>query len=145
MQKFKVGDTVGFISGFPCDYNKGIPFEMIKHGLVPKLDTEGIIKYIGNERCAVEYTVNDRTMCLSFSLEKLKLIKSNNIMSTLIEKIRLAAKKEPQKSFIKAGVMTMDEKFTSEGKEAFDSFLVSKFGDEFKKEVIDPILAEEEK
>ncbi len=67
------------------------------------------------------------------------------VMSSLIEKAKLAFKGEPEKSFIKAGVMEADETLTEEGTELFLTFLLKKHGTEFKAEVIDPILAEEAK
>lgn len=70
--------------------------------------------------------------------------KTNNIKHmNLIEKAKLIAKGEPEKSFIKSEVMTMAGDFTQEGQQLFLTFLVAKYGDDFKKEVIDPIMNEE--
>lgn len=70
------------------------------------------------------------------------LIKSNsNAMTSLKEKFALAFKGEPEKSFIKAGVMNTDESLTTDGKEIFLAYLLKKNGDDFKTTVIDPILA----
>ncbi len=63
----------------------------------------------------------------------------------LLQKFRLSMKGEPEKTFIKAGIIDSDEKFTTEGKELFNAFLLKKFGDDFKKEVVDPLIAEEPK
>ncbi len=62
---------------------------------------------------------------------------------TLIEKAKLAFKGEPEKTFIKAGILNADESFTTEGKALFNEFLLKKFGTEFKTAVVDPILADE--
>lgn len=75
----------------------------------------------------------------------LQLISSvNNKNMNLIEKAKLAFKKEPEKSFIKAGVTDSNENFTTEGKELFLTYLLQKNKDDFKTTVIDSILAEEE-
>lgn len=75
-----------------------------------------------------------------------KIQKPNkSIMSSLKEKMALVFKGEPQKSFIKAGVMNVDETLTADGQQIFLAWLVKKNGDAFKTEVVDPILAEEEK
>lgn len=63
----------------------------------------------------------------------------------LKEKVALAFKSEPEKSFIKAGVMNADESLTQDGKDVLLSFLLKKYGKEFKKEVVDVILAEDTK
>lgn len=69
---------------------------------------------------------------------------SSKIMS-LIEKAKLTFKKEPERSFIKVGVMDASENLTSEGKDLLLAFLLEKNKDDFKKEVVDPILADIEK
>jgi hypothetical protein len=71
--------------------------------------------------------------------------KSNNMASTLIEKFKLARKGEPEKSFILKGILNMDETFTKDGEELFKYYLLSKFGQDFKKEVVDTIPAPEDK
>ena len=58
----------------------------------------------------------------------------------LREMFVLAFKKEPQKSYIKAGIMDTDENLTDDGKDVFLTYLINKDAD-FKKEVVDPILA----
>lgn len=64
---------------------------------------------------------------------------------SITEKFALSFKKEPKKSLIKAGILNLDETFTTDGKVVWDAWLLNKFEDEFKKEVAEPILAEEEK
>lgn len=76
----------------------------------------------------------------------IKLIKKS--MSTIKEKIKMKLKQEPEKSNIKAGLRTLEDDFTSEGREAFLEYLYQKDKDDFKKEVALPILEamkEEEK
>lgn len=75
-----------------------------------------------------------------------ELVESSNnksIMSSLKEKMALVFKGEPEKSFIKAGVMNSDETLTSDGQAVFLAWLLKKNGDVFKTEVIDPILADD--
>lgn len=69
--------------------------------------------------------------------------RANNKSMNLQERVAIAFKGEPEKSFIKAGVMNIDGTLTVEGREVWTAFLVKKFGDEFKTTVIDPMLAEE--
>ncbi len=66
--------------------------------------------------------------------------KISNAIMTLVEKAKLALKGEPEKTFIKAGIMDMNDTFTTEGKELFKMFLYNKFSAEFKTAVVDPII-----
>lgn len=50
---------------------------------------------------------------------------------TLLEKIKLAGKKEPEKSFIKAKILNMDSSFTTDGRDAFLNYLLDKNGEAF--------------
>jgi len=75
----------------------------------------------------------------------LELIDDNNIENmNLSEKVALAFKKEPNKSFFKAGITDKDDKLTTDGTTLFTKWLLEKHGEEFKKEFVDPILALEE-
>lgn len=78
-------------------------------------------------------------------LSRFELIKSNNKIMSLIEKAKLAFKSEPEKSFIKVGVMDSNENLTIDGKELLLTYLLEKNKDDFKTTVVDPILAEQEK
>ena len=66
-------------------------------------------------------------------------------MSSLLEKAAIAFKNEPEKSFRKAGITDGDDLLTEDGVKLFLSFLLRKYGAEFKKEVVDPLLVEEKK
>lgn len=75
-----------------------------------------------------------------------RLIQSTNPKNmNVIEKFALAMKGEPEKSFIKAGIMNTNETLTDDGTKVFMAYLLKKHKDDFKKEVVDPILAEESK
>ncbi len=85
----------------------------------------------------------------AYNQKWLKLIKkkdgtliSTKNMTSLIEKAKLAYKKEPEKSFIKAGIKNMSGDLTPDGEKVFMQFLFKQNETEFKKEVVDPILEE---
>ena len=61
------------------------------------------------------------------------------------ESFAIAFKSEPDKSFRKAKVTNGDDILTEEGQSVFLSWLLKKNGDDFKKEVVDNLLAEQEK
>lgn len=73
-----------------------------------------------------------------------EVIFKSTIMN-LVEKFKLALKSEPEKTFIKAGVTTADGALTPDGKALFGAYLLNKHGADFKKDVVDPIVAAEEK
>lgn len=63
----------------------------------------------------------------------------------LKEKFITAFLSEPEKSFRKAGITNGDGILTDEGQEVFLTYLLKKEGATFKTEVVDVLLAEEEK
>lgn len=65
------------------------------------------------------------------------------MVGTTLEKFALAFKKEPQKSFRKAGITNGDDILTDQGSRLFLTWLLSKHEMDFKKEVVDPILKDE--
>lgn len=68
----------------------------------------------------------------------------NTNMNSLVQKFRLMSKTEPEKSFIKKGVMDIDGNLTEEGTALFLAFLVEKNKVEFNKDVVSQIEVEEE-
>ncbi len=83
---------------------------------------------------------------LEVSAEKtFTLTNKKTIMSNLITTFKNITRTEPNKTFVKAGVMNEDLSLTSEGKELFIQFMFDKHATEFKTEVVDAILAEQEK
>lgn len=62
-----------------------------------------------------------------------------------MSKFQLATKSEPEKSFIKAGILSMDGSFTPDGRAIFLQYLLGKNGDAFKTDVVDGIRADDEK
>lgn len=73
------------------------------------------------------------------------ITKPKTFMSNLKEKFALLMKKEPQRSFQKAGITNAQDELTPEGVELYTAWRFKKDEDEFKKEVVDPILAEDKK
>jgi hypothetical protein len=69
---------------------------------------------------------------------------SNMADHSLVQKMALVFKGEPEKSFIKAGVMNPDETLTEEGEKVFLAYLLKQNGADFKTKVVDPILAEKD-
>lgn len=80
--------------------------------------------------------------CTCTSTWELITKKENIKMGSIIEKIKIAAKSEPDKSAIKAGIRTTSDDFTSEGKEAFLEYLYQKNKTDFDTVVVQPILTE---
>lgn len=154
------GDRIGEVGMIEKDDGSGIPFKL-------RFENNGFTwKSVGSvelvERADLSTENIDRTMeefrrvasipgpmvraGLDFGHGEFRLyggnVSSNNnksIMSTLYSKFRMGIKSEPEKSFIKKGIMNADESLTSAGTDLLLAFLISKFKDEFKKEVVDKI------
>ena len=125
MAKFKVGDRV------KCVYNdNGSTIHVGQEGHITRVGT-GFYLY------SVSFASSD------FSEPELELLNKSIENMSIIEKAKLAFKAEPEKSLIKAGILDSGENLTKEGNELFTKFLFEKNKLEFKKEVVDPILAEE--
>lgn len=67
----------------------------------------------------------------------------NNNTINMKEKFLSLFLKEPEKSFRKAGITGDSGFLTDEGQAVFLQYLLSKHGEEFKKEVVDDLNAEE--
>ena len=74
----------------------------------------------------------------------LQLINKKNKEMTIKEKFTLAFKAEPEKTFRKAGIINGDDFLTEEGQLIFLSWLLKKYGEEFKKEVVDDLVKDKE-
>lgn len=79
------------------------------------------------------------------NLELIAPLKTTNNMASLIDQAKLAFKSEPEKSFIKIGVMDSNENLTPDGKELLLQYLLEMNKDDFKTTIVDPILAADEK
>ena len=74
-------------------------------------------------------------------------IKNNNNkknMSTIKNKFTLMFKSEPEKTFRKAGITNGDDFLTEDGQNIFLSWLLKKYGADFKTEVVDELVKETE-
>lgn len=76
--------------------------------------------------------------------EYFKLISNDKktMGTTIVDKIKLSMKTEPEKTLIKAGIMNLDESLTSEGKSLLDILILEDYKAKLK-EKADLILAEE--
>lgn len=122
MNIFKIGDRVRVVRGSTNEH--GYEFTV-------KIITENNIYY--PERGNGDYERN------------LELVESKkSFMATLKSIWRNLNASEPEKSFRKAGIVNDSGELTSEGYEIFSSYLLKRFGDDFKKEVVDGIIHEME-
>lgn len=69
---------------------------------------------------------------------------TNKIMQNLRSIWNGITMSEPEKTFRKAGIIQESGELTIDGRDLFISFLLKKFGDEFKKDVVDVVLREQE-
>lgn len=78
-------------------------------------------------------------------LDNVDIISSKTIYNNMniLEKFALMTKAEPEKSFIKAGIMEVSGALTEDGANIFTMYLLNKFGADFKKEVVDGLIADE--
>lgn len=80
-----------------------------------------------------------------FTTNDLKL-KNNSasFMSNLIEKFKFLTKSEPEKSFIKAGIIDANGNLTTDGQALLIQYLLEKTKDDFNKDVVQPLLKDSE-
>lgn len=77
------------------------------------------------------------------SLGDVTILEIINKTMNIKEKFALAFKSEPEKTFRKAGVTNGDDYLTDDGQKIFLSWLLKKYGVEFKKEVVDELVKED--
>ena len=131
----KVGDKVRVKTGY--NYHG--------EGSLATIVSTGITGY--SEPC-VEYTVEGETISYTGFVSKLELIKQgNNNMAnmTLVQKMKLALKSEPEKTFQKVGITDEKDELTADGTVLFHNWLFEKNKAEFNTEVAQPLLVEQEK
>jgi len=116
---FKPGDKIKMLEDC-CSANKG-----------------GI--YTIQQNMSVGTNQGDNCSCTN----KWELINNKSIMSNLKEKFVQIFLSEPEKSFRKAGITNGDGILTSEGQEVFLTWVLKKYGSEFKTDVVDKLLEEE--
>lgn len=108
-----------------------------------KIGAEGVIIKDGNGYSIQVGPKSDGNIC--DNLSDWELIKETNMSSTFLEKMALLTKKEPERSFIKAGVTTKDGELTDDGRRAYFTWRFEQDKEAFNKEVVQPILKEDEK
>jgi hypothetical protein len=111
-------------------------------------DDKGDSKYIGSVS-KIESIIEDYSypyklemFAARFKKEELKLTNKN---MNIKEQFTLAMTPEPQKSFRKVGITNGDNILTEDGMKIYLSWKLMKDADAFKKEVVDDMLAEQEK
>lgn len=127
MAKFKVGDRVRGTKESDRHYNT----------------TNSSYTGFVTELCSDDRFVIDGTFTLNSEYFEL-VSTSNKTNMNITEKFALAFKSEPEKSFRKAGITNGDDFLTEDGQKIFLSFLLKKYGNEFKAEVVDKLVEEKE-
>lgn len=125
MNKFKVGDRVKRLRG-KCQ-------SAIENKIYKVVINDSGSLAIGEPRgdlceCQHEWTLVENN------------ILNNKTNMTTLEKFSLVFKKEPEKSFVKAGITNSDDLLTDDGQKIFLSWLLKKHGDEFNKEVVSELI-----
>jgi hypothetical protein len=153
--EFKIGDRVKLVSssyvvshGNPIygkymvngkvEYVTGMVVDILRYRSLP-------VKVSWENDSLNYYNHSDLEIVKEQEVIKVNEVDCKNIMSTLIQKFKVMTAKEPEKTFIKAGVMNEQFQMTQSGVELFNEFLVQKFKEEFKTEVVDKIVEEDAK
>jgi hypothetical protein len=123
--KFKIGDEVKVIWN-----DKG------------SIDYIGSVSKIESILENYEYPYKLEMLPVRFKEEELELINKN---MNIKEQFTLVMTPEPQKSFRKVGITNGDNILTEDGMKIYLSWKLMKDADAFKKEVVDDMLAEQEK
>ena len=133
-KNFEVGDIIGFSDSNENEYE--IICLYYENGCVPKAD----LTHLTRRGDGPTYRMN--------GLENAHIIRKgkNKKMSdtSIAARIKLLTKQEPDKSHIKAGIRTVNDEFTPEGLASFQEYLYQKNKDDFKTEVADKIIEENE-
>lgn len=75
---------------------------------------------------------------------EIEILKSSNKFMNIREKFHTFFLSEPLKSFRKTGITDSNNELTDDGKAVFLSWLLNKHGEEFKTQVVDVLMKEEE-
>ena len=147
MQKFKIGDIVK-ITANKLRSDGMIGAEYVIAGLYNANHDNGNSsnRYIGPLWWLTRVVGGSTSSCYCYEpeMELVSRSKKNTIMD-IKEKFILARKKEPQKSFFKAGITDEQDMLTKEGKEIYLTWRLAKDEKEFNEEVVQDLLKEEEK
>lgn len=122
----KAGDVIKFYNRQGDFISEGI-FNEVREDRVWYIRTNGDLDWWGEDNKSVE--INNS---------------KNSFMTNIIEKFKLLTKGEPDRSAVKAGVRTIDDKFTTDGQTLFIEFLYQKNKADFDTEVIQNLLKDKE-
>lgn len=135
--QLKVGDWVGATKDFCGDTSRnsesGLYFAQIMSLADTAISFNGCIHSLSED-------IYDTKEWMFVDKEGNVINKKN---MNITEKFLLAFKKEPEKSFRKAGITNGDDLLTDEGQQVFLSWLLQKHGSDFKSEVVDGLLESE--
>ena len=131
--KFKVGDKVRIVKdicghAFPIGDERTISY-------IDKLYPHNYYYSSGESNNKGNYFRDDDA----------ELLETNNKTMNIKESFVLMMKSEPEKTFRKTGLTNGDDILTEDGQKVFLAWLLKKFQDDFKKEVADELLKEQEK
>lgn len=99
----------------------------------------------GFDAIGVSSSGSSRVRFVSLANECFDLLVSANKMPNLKESVALLFKGEPEKSFIKTGIMGSNGEMTSEGREVFLTWLFEQNKTAFNEAVVQPLLKEQTK
>lgn len=133
----KVGDKVRII-----DKKHVIDGHDFDIGIITKIASQDVAVwgYYYPKQIVVK-NIDDSTVWF-FNEDEVELI-SNFKQMGIKEKFLMSFKKEPEKSFSKAGITDSDDLLTDTGKEIFLAWLLKNNGEKFKTEVVDELLKED--
>jgi hypothetical protein len=131
MEFFKVGDRV--VVTKPDSYKIG------QTGTVAGLSVE-------NGYTVAVVNMDNGSVGERWYFTSIKMIKQGNSMAnmTLVQKMKLALKSEPEKTFQKVGITDEKDELTADGTVLFHNWLFEKSKAEFNTTVAQPLLAEQE-
>lgn len=135
MTEFKVGDKV------IVDKVYEVVCGTFANKLVDYFILTQVEEYFRYEGYKNNIKIDECSCC--YKIQHFKLLETNqNKIMNIKELFALSFKKEPQKSFVKAGITDSNDMLTTDGQEIFLTYLLNKNGDAFKTEVVDALLAE---
>lgn len=130
---YKIGDRFRVVNNYPGnEYYEG------KEGI--------IIGRTGNDGYPYLVKIGERDIPHTWrDAGDMELISNNKNSMNLIDKVKVAMKGEPEKTFIQKGVTNIDGSLTSDGRALLEMYLLDKNKDDFKTTVVDLIPDEDTK
>ena len=128
MNKFSIGDRVKYVGNNSGEQMSASNLGYV--GVITSPDDNNLVVLRDSGKTYYPYEHN------------LELITNKTIMTNVKEKFIGLFTKDPEKSYIKAGLMDNDKIATEDGIRIFVSYLMTK-SDDFKSEVVDKMLKEE--